>query len=74
MITEEVTMVTERLLCGLVNTETLVWSIIIHVHGLSLPVAVALYAEMVVAVSSKGRQARTRFKHALSQSNTGRHA
>ena len=67
-------MVAERLLGTVVYPEAFLPTVVIDPHSLSLPVLVALDAEMVVAFGRKCRQAGAGLQDALSQRDAGRDA
>ena len=67
-------MVAERLLRAVIYPEAFGPAVVVHPHGLPLPVLVAFDAEMVVAFGRKRRQAGTRLEYALGQGDAGRDA
>ena len=50
-------MVAERLLRTAINPEAFSFTVIIDAHSLSLPILMAFYAEVVVALSGEGGEA-----------------
>ena len=73
-VAEEVAMVTEALLRGIVRAEALSLAVIVHIHGTALPVVMALDTKVVVAVHRKGGQAGTGLYNTLGKGDAGRNA
>ena len=67
-------MVAERLFRSVIYAEALAPPVVVHPHGLALPVLVAFDSEMIVAFNRKGGKAGTRLEDALGQGNAGGYA
>ena len=73
-VTEEIRVVPEAFLRGVVHAETLSAAVVIHVHGPARPVLVALDAKVVVALCCQGGEPETGLQDALGQGDAGRNA
>ncbi len=73
-VAQEVRMVPEALGIACINPETLLGGIIIVIHLLAFPVAVALDAKMIMAFYGQFGEPVAAFQHALCESYAGRHA
>ena len=71
-VTEEIGMVPEAFLRGIVGTEAFVPPVVVGPHRPSVPVVVALDAEVIVAFRRQRGSAGGRFDDALGQGDAGR--